>query len=169
MVAKPFSLSRHWLLASSSSSDTQSGSSEPTLPPVEDVTSSSSSSDAMLPPAVNVDDGDDDSVKLTESCIEQLRKVTSAEERYLRVSVEGGGCSGFQYKFELEKSVDAEEDVIISGGDRAHVVVDTESLEFLKGATIDFQRELIRSSFVVLANPKADKGCSCGASFSIKL
>ncbi|NXU67110.1 ISCA2 protein, partial [Horornis vulcanius] len=80
---------------------------------------------------------------------------------------EGGGCSGFQYKFSL--------DTVINPDDRqgqrdcgARVVVDVDSLAFVKGSMVDFSQELIRSSFQVVSNPQAEKGCSCGTSFSVK-
>lgn len=57
----------------------------------------------------------------------------------------------------------------VFGTDGAHVVVDTESLQLVKGSTIEFCEELIRSSFLLTQNPQADQGCSCGASFSVKL
>ncbi len=87
--------------------------------------------------------------------------------------VEGGGCSGFQYKFDLEelpKDVpNDEDDDRIFGESTAQVVVDVDSLEYLKGATVDFHVELIRAGFRVIEIPLAADGCSCGASFNIKL
>ena len=87
----------------------------------------------------------------------------------LRLAVEGGGCSGFKYEFTLEREGDAE------GGDRvfraengAEVVVDDVSYEFVRGATIDYVDEMIKSSFEVVKNPQADASCGCGASFGAK-
>jgi len=108
------------------------------------------------------------SLNMTDGCVKRLKDLYSNEpSRLLRISVEGGGCSGFQYLFSLDTMLE-EEDCIIEKND-VKIVVDRQSLEFLEGATVDFQSELIRSSFRILQNPKADSGCSCGASFSLKV
>ncbi|KAK1931449.1 Iron-sulfur cluster assembly 2 [Phytophthora citrophthora] len=103
------------------------------------------------------------------------QKLIEAAERQkaanlmLRVAVEGGGCSGFKYVIEFEKDAapDVEEDVVFEqhGG---KVVVDKESLELIRGSTIDFEQELIRSAFAVINNPNAVSGCGCGTSFDLK-
>jgi iron-sulfur cluster assembly accessory protein len=82
----------------------------------------------------------------------------------LRVSVEGGGCSGFQYKFDVERA-QAADDVVISR-DGATVLIDQVSLGYLAGSEIDFVDDLIGASFRV-NNPKATASCGCGTSFSI--
>jgi len=82
----------------------------------------------------------------------------------LRVSVEGGGCSGFQYKFGIEHAK-AEDDLEIAR-DGAVVLIDPMSLQFMAGAEIDFVDDLIGASFKV-ANPNATAACGCGTSFSI--
>lgn len=86
---------------------------------------------------------------------------------YLRIHVEGGGCSGFQYKFSVVSDKTEDDRVFERGG--VGIIVDQDSLEFVKGSTVDFTQELIRSTFQVLKNPQADHGCSCGSSFSVKL
>ena len=82
----------------------------------------------------------------------------------LRVSVEGGGCSGFQYKFDLVGVSEPDDLVIEKAG--AKVLVDPVSLGFLAGSEIDFVDDLIGSSFKV-HNPQATASCGCGTSFSI--
>ncbi|KAE8585972.1 hypothetical protein XENTR_v10021514 [Xenopus tropicalis] len=105
-------------------------------------------------------------ILLTDRCIKRLREVTSGSE-FLRLHVESGGCSGFQYKFSLDTEITAEDRVFgISG---ARVVVDEHSLQLVTGSTVEYTEELIRSSFQLIQNPQAAQGCSCGASFSIKL
>lgn len=108
---------------------------------------------------------EDGALKLSQSCVEKLRRVSDG--RVLRVAVEGGGCSGFQYRFQLEDKP-APDDVLFER-DGARVVVDSASLDLLRGSTLDYQEELIRSAFRIVDNPQAERGCSCGASFTIKL
>lgn len=105
-------------------------------------------------------------IRLTDSCVQRLLEITEGSE-FLRLQVEGGGCSGFQYKFSLDTVINPDDRVFEQGG--ARVVVDSDSLAFVKGAQVDFSQELIRSSFQVLNNPQAQQGCSCGSSFSIKI
>lgn len=107
-------------------------------------------------------------LQLSDSCVERLRSVASSEQ-CLRVLVDSGGCSGFEYKFELvnRAAIDPVEDRIVERNGAA-IVVDRLSLDFISGATIDFQAELIKSAFRVVDNPRAAKGCSCGVSFSLK-
>ena len=82
----------------------------------------------------------------------------------LRVAVTGGGCSGFQYNFELD-GVKADDDLVLER-DGAVVLIDTMSLDFLKGAEIDFVDDLIGASFKI-HNPNAQSSCGCGTSFSV--
>ncbi|KAJ7988633.1 hypothetical protein DPEC_G00311240 [Dallia pectoralis] len=105
-------------------------------------------------------------VYLTESCVKRLGEIMD-KGKYLRIQVEGGGCSGFQYKFVIDSTMNEDDRVFQQGG--VGVIVDTESLEFVKGSTLDYTQELIRSSFQMVKNPQADHGCSCGSSFSVKL
>jgi len=82
----------------------------------------------------------------------------------LRVSVEGGGCSGFQYKFDIDRAK-ADDDIVIAK-DGATVLIDPVSLNYMAGAEIDFVDDLIGASFRI-NNPKATASCGCGTSFTI--
>ncbi len=82
----------------------------------------------------------------------------------LRVSVEGGGCSGFQYKFDVERTR-ADDDIVVAR-DNAVVLIDPVSLGFMAGAEIDFVDDLIGASFKVV-NPNAKASCGCGTSFAL--
>ncbi|OQR96850.1 iron-sulfur cluster assembly protein [Achlya hypogyna] len=106
---------------------------------------------------------------ITRGAVQQLNKInaTADPKQYLRVAVEGGGCSGFQYVLTLEHDTLEEDDQTFEK-DGAQVVVDATSMEFLKGSTVDFVQELIRSSFSVINNPNAVSGCGCGTSFELK-
>jgi iron-sulfur cluster assembly accessory protein len=84
--------------------------------------------------------------------------------RALRVSVEGGGCSGFQYKFDLV--ADREADDIVIERDGAVVLIDEMSVGYMEGSEIDFVDDLIGASFKI-QNPNATAACGCGTSFSI--
>lgn len=105
-------------------------------------------------------------LKLTDSCIKRLREICT-DGSFLRVSVDGGGCSGFQYKFDFDTKIN--NDDLVFGPEEARVVIDNVSLDYCAGTTLDYKEELIRAGFVMEGNPKAEEGCSCGASFSIKI
>jgi iron-sulfur cluster assembly 2 len=112
----------------------------------------------------------DNSLIVTKSCakrIQDLRSSSSSQNLRLRVSVEGGGCSGFQYKFEMDDEELENEDLVFSR-DGSDVVVDESSFDLIRGSTIDFEQELIRSAFVVVNNPQSESACGCGSSFAIK-
>ncbi|XP_062621512.1 iron-sulfur cluster assembly 2 homolog, mitochondrial-like [Saccostrea cucullata] len=108
---------------------------------------------------------DAEMIKLSDSCVKRLKEIAD-ENSYLRVLVDGGGCSGFQYKFDIESKIHDNDKVYEKDG--VKIAIDKDSLEFLKGSTIDYHEELIRSAFRVINNPQAEQGCSCGVSFSIK-
>jgi iron-sulfur cluster insertion protein len=81
-----------------------------------------------------------------------------------RLSVEGGGCSGFQYKFGLAETVEADDSVATRDGVR--LIVDSVSLDLVQGAAVDYVESLGGSAFKV-TNPNAASGCGCGSSFSV--
>ncbi|XP_038263726.1 iron-sulfur cluster assembly 2 homolog, mitochondrial isoform X2 [Dermochelys coriacea] len=117
-------------------------------------------------PGQPVSDSSEGQIYLTNSCVKRLLEIIEGSE-FLRLQVEGGGCSGFQYKFSLDTVINPDDRVFEQSG--ARVVVDVDSLAFVKGAMVDFSQELIRNSFQVVSNPQAEQGCSCGTSFSVKL
>lgn len=100
---------------------------------------------------------DDSAVKR----IRELRAQQGKEALKLRVTVDGGGCSGFQYKLDLDDKA-GESDTVFADA----VVTDDISLPFLEGATISFESGLIGSDFKI-DNPNAASGCGCGSSFSV--
>ncbi|MCY4306203.1 MAG: iron-sulfur cluster assembly accessory protein [Aestuariivita sp.] len=102
--------------------------------------------------------------RVTDRAFRRLVEIGAADNgQALRVAVEGGGCSGFQYEIALDKPRD--NDLILDGKGQK-VVVDAISLPFLENATIDYCEELIGSRFVI-ENPNATSACGCGTSFSI--
>ncbi|KAI8917111.1 iron-sulfur assembly protein IscA-like 2, mitochondrial-like protein [Powellomyces hirtus] len=91
----------------------------------------------------------------------------SGSNSMLRVTVESGGCHGFQYKMDLTTEMDDVDDTVFEL-DGARVVVDAISLDFVAGSTLDYVEELIGSSFQVTNNPKAESSCGCKTSFNVK-
>lgn len=102
--------------------------------------------------------------KVTERAFARLAEIGAADQgQALRVAVEGGGCSGFQYEIALDNP--ATDDLVLEGQGQK-VVVDSVSLPFLENAVIDFTEELIGARFVI-NNPNATSSCGCGTSFSM--
>ena len=103
---------------------------------------------------------------LSENAAKRINAILAKQsgKDYLRVSVEGGGCSGFSYKFDLEDTRN-DDDVVIER-DGARVLVDEMSMEFMRGSEIDFSTELIGAAFKI-NNPNATAACGCGTSFSL--
>jgi len=106
------------------------------------------------------------SITVSDTAAKQISEIIAREPEntMLRVSVEGGGCSGFQYKFDLVQARDNDDMAIEKGG--VMVLVDPISVEYMQGSVIDFVDDLIGASFQV-RNPNATAGCGCGTSFSI--
>ncbi len=101
---------------------------------------------------------------VTERAFTRLTEIGAASDgKALRIAVEGGGCSGFQYEIALDEPKD---DDLVLEGQGEKVVIDSVSLPFLAGATIDFTEELIGARFAI-DNPNASSSCGCGTSFSM--
>jgi iron-sulfur cluster assembly accessory protein len=105
-------------------------------------------------------------VTLTDRAARRINEIMAAEPTgsMLRISVNGGGCSGFQYGFDVDRSRQADDVVVERDG--ATVLVDEMSLQYMDGSVIDFVDDLIGQSFKI-ENPQATTGCGCGTSFSI--
>jgi len=118
------------------------------------------------PFAVNGDDASQE-VTISESAAKRLAVLIAAEGDaglMLRVTVSGGGCSGFQYGFSFDDTTTADDRVFTQDG--VTVVIDTVSLGLLDGSEIDFKDELVGAYFTV-NNPNATSSCGCGTSFSV--
>ncbi len=94
-----------------------------------------------------------------------LKEEGSATEKALRLSVLGGGCSGFQYEFALEEAPPQEDDLVVET-DGARLLVDAVSVPFLEGSVVDYEDVLIGARFVV-RNPQVKSACGCGVSFAL--
>lgn len=107
-----------------------------------------------------------DTVSITSRAADRIKDIMAAHpgSAGLRVAVEGGGCSGFQYDFKLD-SQRADDDLVIER-DGATVLIDSVSLVYINGSEIDFVDDLIGRSFKI-NNPQATMSCGCGTSFSI--
>jgi len=172
------------------------------VPPLfmDDVSSSSSSQSPSAAPTYVVNE--DTNLIVTESCLKQVEQLliqrrARADQQpenhddgyFLRCFVDAGGCSGFQYQFEVDNEIDDDEDVVVvmaklvpenndgngngnGNGNatimRPRVVVDETSMGFLEGSTIDYVIEMIKSAFVVSDNPQSESACGCGSSFAMK-
>lgn len=105
-------------------------------------------------------------ITLTESAVSKLRELFAEENNpdlLLRVFVQGGGCSGFQYGFTFDQERN-EDDFDVPA--EVPVVVDSMSMQYLQGATIDYREDLMGANFSI-NNPQAQSTCGCGSSFSI--
>ena len=101
-------------------------------------------------------------IKFTDRAKEQIEKIINEDQlnKFFRISVKGGGCSGFKYDFSFDDKTNKED--IIFG----KAVIDKISLDIITGSIIDFKKEMIGESFVI-NNPKASSSCGCGLSFSV--
>ena len=101
-------------------------------------------------------------IEFTERAKEQIEIITKDDKlkKFFRISVKGGGCSGFKYDFSFDDKTN-DEDIIFG-----KTVIDKASLNIITGSVIDFKKEMIGESFVI-SNPKASSSCGCGLSFSV--
>ena len=101
-------------------------------------------------------------IKFTEKAIKQVEQLVSTKEpgTHFRISVLGGGCSGFKYDFSFDNNINQEDEKI------KNIIIDKASLKILRGSEIDFVTELMETSFKI-SNPKTKSSCGCGISFSI--
>ena len=97
----------------------------------------------------------------TDSAKNQIEKITKSDnKKYFRISVKGGGCSGFKYNFSFDDKIE-KDDILFN-----KTVIDKQSLDIIAGSTVDFKKEMIGESFSI-NNPKASASCGCGLSFSV--
>ena len=100
-------------------------------------------------------------LNFTDQALNQINLITKGvEKKYFRITVQGGGCSGFKYNFGFDSKT--YRDDIIFG----KTIIDKSSLEIISGSVIDFKKEMIGESFMI-ENPKATASCGCGLSFSV--
>ena len=101
-------------------------------------------------------------IEFTESAQKEIARVVSekGDKMYFRISVQGGGCSGFKYNFSFDDKINSNDNVFDK------TLIDKNSLKIIEGSTVDFKKELIGTSFVI-NNPKASSSCGCGLSFSV--
>jgi iron-sulfur cluster insertion protein len=105
-------------------------------------------------------------ITLTTSAAKRVAAIATRQSKpaILRLSVDGGGCAGFTYKFDLAEAPDADD--MVAETDGVRLVVDAVSLDLLRGSAVDFVEDLGGASFRV-TNPNAASGCGCGSSFSV--
>ena len=101
-------------------------------------------------------------IEFTQEANNQIKKIVTEQGKncYFRISVQGGGCSGFKYNFSLDEKIE-NNDIIFN-----KAIIDTSSLEIINGSIVDYQKEMIGSNFVI-KNPQATSSCGCGLSFSV--
>ena len=100
-------------------------------------------------------------LNFTDQALNQINLITKGDEKkYFRITVQGGGCSGFKYNFGFDSK--SNEDDAIFG----KTIIDKTSLDIISGSVVDFKKEMIGESFII-ENPKATASCGCGLSFSV--
>ena len=105
-------------------------------------------------------------IKFTDNAIKQINHLLSKKEKgsFFRIAIKGGGCSGFQYGFTFDESFQDGDTEIIKKG--VSLLIDPMSVQYLKGAEIDYKEDLSGSQFII-KNPNASTTCGCGSSFSV--
>ncbi len=104
-------------------------------------------------------------IQITSNAQNHIANILKIDNsKYFRITVLGGGCSGFQYKFDFDNSIN--KDDIIFKTNKIEILIDKVSLNYIKGSKIDYVEELIGSSFKI-SNPQASSSCGCGTSFSL--
>ena len=100
-------------------------------------------------------------LNFTDQALNQINLITKGDEKkYFRITVQGGGCSGFKYSFGFDSKSNVDD--IIFG----KTIIDKSSLDIISGSVVDFKKEMIGESFVI-DNPQATASCGCGLSFSV--
>ena len=101
-------------------------------------------------------------IEFTNEANSQIKKITSEQGKdcYFRITVQGGGCSGFKYNFSFDGKIENDDTVFNK------TVIDNNSLKIINGSVVDYKKEMIGSSFVI-KNPQAASSCGCGLSFSV--
>ena len=99
-------------------------------------------------------------IDFTKEALDEINKITKTGKKYFRITVKGGGCSGFKYNFGFDENLNAD-DIAFD-----NTIIDKASLDIISGSVVDFKKEMIGESFVI-TKPKATASCGCGLSFSI--
>tara|TARA_B100000963_G_scaffold201955_1_gene175846 strand:- start:206 stop:520 length:315 start_codon:yes stop_codon:yes gene_type:complete len=100
-------------------------------------------------------------LNFTVQALNQINLITKGDEKkYFRITVQGGGCSGFKYNFDFD-TIKNRDDITFG-----KTIIDKSSLDIISGSVVDFKKEMIGESFVI-NNPKATASCGCGLSFSV--
>ena len=105
-------------------------------------------------------------INITDKAISKIQEVLKEQNmKYFRIRVKGGGCSGFQYVFKSEDSINKKRDIIFNFKN-LQILIDKNSMDFINESELDYKDELIGSSFSI-TNPNAKNSCGCGTSFSV--
>ena len=105
-------------------------------------------------------------ISITDKAISKIQEVLKEQNmKYFRIRVKGGGCSGFQYVFKSEDSINENKDIIFDF-ENLQILIDKNSMDFINESELDYKDELIGSGFSI-TNPNAKNSCGCGTSFSV--